>query len=115
MSTLEQRPRRTRSWAPLIAGLVALGLALGAALLILMWQPDPAAASARLAQARPVFLMLQICALTLAWHFWPQGVHWFGRKRGWGTEAQDALIQGRTRIFMLLGAMEVLILLRALA
>lgn len=109
------RYARRRLWAPLLAGLLALGLALGAAWLILLWKPDPGAATAGLQAARPWLLITQITVLALAWHFWPECVGWLGQRRGWPEEAQLAMLRGRGRIFALLGAMELVILLRALA
>ena len=65
--------------------------------------------------ARPWLIGAQMAILVLAWHCWPRIVAAIARHRSLSPAQHDALLRGRNRVFLLLAACELLIVLRALA
>jgi len=92
---------------------LALLLAIALGFLMLRFAGNAYAAMLALRTLRPWLIGLQITALALLWHYWAAVVGWLGRRRQMSPVAQAALVHGRRRIFMLLGACELLIVLRA--
>jgi succinate dehydrogenase hydrophobic anchor subunit len=105
---------RRKATAVLIACAIALllGVVLTAVLLRVSGSVNQALQA--LHAARPWLIAAQMCVLGLLWHFWPALVARLVRWRHLSPTAESALLRGRTRIFLLLGACELLVVLRAL-
>ena len=106
---------RRKATAVLIACAIALllGVLLTAVLLRVSGSVNQALQA--LHTARPWLIAAQMCALGLLWHFWPNLVVMLVRWRHLSPAAERALLRGRTRMFLLLGACELLVVLRALS
>ena len=102
--------------AVLLGAVAAVVLATGLAMVLLQRSADGArGAISLLHTARPWFITAQIAILGLAWYHWPRIVAAFARWRSLSQAQHEALLRGRTRIFVLLSACELLIVLRAFA
>lgn len=114
-----QPGRRDGLWRKVLAltvvGCIALMLAVGVALVLLQFTATAQHATQALRSARPWLISAHLILLGLAWHFWPGLVARLGRWRHLTPKVQAALVQGRTRIFILLAACELLIVLRAVS
>lgn len=117
-SLVTQHPKAS-VWRKATAVIVSCGigllLAVGIAVLVLRLTGDAQHATMALQRLRPWLISAQIATLGLLWHYWPNVVARLGRWRRLSPAVQRALVQGRTRIFLLLAACELLIVLRALS
>ena len=104
-----------RAMAVLLGAIAAVVLAAALAIVLLQHSTDARAAISLLHTARPWLITAQIAILGLAWHRWPRIVAAFARWRSLSPAQHDALLRGRNRIFVLLAACELLIVLRAFA
>lgn len=99
----------------LVASIAAVVLATAAAMVLLRFSDGTQHALLRVHTARPWFIAAQVATLGLAWHQWPRIVAAIARWRALAPARHEALLRARTRIFVLLAAFELLIVLRALA
>ena len=105
---------RRKAGAVLVACGIALLLAVLLTAVLLRVSGSVNHAFQMLHAARPWLIAAQSLALGLLWHFWPGLVARLARWRRLSPAAESALLRGRTRIFLLLGACELLVVLRAL-
>jgi len=104
-----------RALAVLFTAIAATALATAIALILVRHGAGAGRALSLLDAARPWLIAAQIAILVLAWHRWPRIVAAFARWRSLSPAQHDALLRGRHRIFVLLSACELLIVLRAFA
>lgn len=104
-----------RAMAVLLGSIAAIVLAAALAMVLLRHSADARGALSLVHAARPWFIAAQIAILGLAWHHWSRIVAAFARWRSLSPAQHDALLRGRNRIFVLLTACELLIVLRAFA
>ena len=105
---------RRKAAAVMIACAIALLLAVVLAAVLLRVSGSVNQALQPFHAARPWLIAAQMCVLGLLWQFWPGLVARLVRWRRLSPAAESALLRGRTRIFLLLGACELLVVLRAL-
>lgn len=101
--------------AVLLGAITAIVLASALAMVLLRHSADASSAVSLVHAARPWLITAQIAILGLAWHHWPRIVAAFARWRSLSPAQHDALLRGRNRIFVLLAACELMIVLRAFA
>jgi len=111
--------RRVVGALPGIAvGLTTLALAAIGAVLLLHFHESARAAADRLASMRLGFIAAQLSVLATLWWQWPNAAQWIAGRNSSTEEAAhratQALVQARPRIFLLLGACELVLVLRAL-
>ena len=106
---------RRKAMAVLIACAIALMLGVLLTAVLLRASGSVNQALQALHTARPWLIAAQMFGLGLLWHFWPGLVAMLVRWRRLSPAAERALLRGRTRMFLLLGACELLIVLRALS
>jgi hypothetical protein len=111
----KRRGTLRRALAVLFTAIVAAALATAIALILVRHGAGASRALSLLDAARPWLIAGQIAILVLAWHRWPRVVPAFARCRSLSPAQHDALLRGRHRIFVLLSACELLIVLRAFA
>ena len=111
----KRRGTLRRALAVLLTATAAAALATAIALLLVQHGAGASHAQSLLDAARPWLIAGQIAILVWAWHRWPRVVAAFARWRSLSPAQHDALLRGRHRIFVLLSACELLIVLRAFA
>ena len=111
------KPRGTwrRVVGIILSAVVALLLSSVLALALLRNGAGTSRALSLVDAARPWLIGAQMAILVLAWHCWPRIVAAIARHRSLSAAQHDALLRGRNRVFLLLAACELLIVLRALA
>jgi hypothetical protein len=112
-------PKPRRMWRRVVgiilSAVVALLLSTVLALALIRNGAGTSRALSLVDAARPWLIGAQMAILVLAWHCWPRIVAAIARHRSLSPAQHDALLRGRNRVFLLLGACELLIVLRALA
>jgi hypothetical protein len=111
----KRRGTPRRALAVLFTATVAAAVATVIALVLVRHGAGASHGLSLLDAARPWLIAGQIAILVLAWHHWPRIVAAFARWRSLSPAQHDALLRGRHRIFVLLSACELLIVLRAFA
>ena len=111
----KRRSRLRRVMGIVLSTVVALLLSAALALALLRSGTSTARALSLVDAARPWLIGAQLTILVLAWHCWPRIVAAIARHRSLSPAQHDALLRGRNRVFLLLAAFELLIVLRALA
>jgi hypothetical protein len=101
--------------AIILSAAVALLLSTILALALLRHGDGASRAMSLVDAARPWLIGAQMAILVLAWHCWPRIVAAIARHRSLSPAQHNALLRGRNRVFLLLAACELLIVLRALA
>jgi hypothetical protein len=99
----------------LLAGAGVAAIAVVVALVLVRHGGDADAALLRVHAVRPWLIAAQVAILVFAWFRWPRIVAALARWRSLSPAQHDALLRGRTRIFLLMSACELVIVLRAIA
>jgi hypothetical protein len=107
-----RRALRKSGWL-LVACVASVALTLVVATVLIIVNGNPDGALHALRKVQPWLICAQVAALCLAWHRWPALIARLARARQMSPAAQDAVVRARSRIFVLLGACELLIVMRA--